>query len=132
MQAKLELSKEECLTILKDCYTKMYRVPVEVTPVFPLIPLSEENPTVFFKMNEAMLGENNFFEFLNGTLEQAGFIIIQSNTYVTTNPVNQFQGVSVIIQIVAEVNLDVLPECLRSRIQNLQFVDRALIYRLKK
>ncbi len=132
MQAKLELSKDECLTILKDCYTKMYQVPVEVIPVFPLLPLGKEKPAVFFKMNEAMLGENNFFEFLNGTLEQAGFIIIQSNTYVTTNPVNQFQGVSVIIQIVAEVDLNVLPDWLHSHIQNLQFADRIRTFQMRK
>lgn len=131
MQARLSLSKEDCFTLLKNWYIGVYQVPVEVTPVFPLLSNGDQ-PTVFFRMNESMLDEQGFLSVLNSMLEQSGFIIMQSITHVNMEKETEFQGMSIIIQKVAEVNLDVLPEWLRERIVNLEFADCIRTFQMRK
>ncbi len=131
MQARLNLSKEECFNLLKNWYIDVYQVPVEVTSVFPLLSNGNQ-PTVFFRMNESMLNEQGFLSVLNHTLEQAGFMIMQAITHVNMEQETEFQGMSIVIQKFAEVNLEVLPEWLRNRIANLEFADRIRTFQMHK
>lgn len=131
MEARLSLSKEECFTLLENWYIGVYRVPVEVTPVFPLLSNGNQ-PTVFFRMNESMLDEQGFLSVLNSMLEQSGFMITRSITRVNMEKETEFQGMSIVIQKVAEESLDVLPEWLSERIANLRFADRILIFQMRK
>ncbi len=73
-----------------------------------------------------------FFNVLNHILNLAGFIIMQSDTHINTDQGVQFQGVSMIIQKIAEVNLDILPEWLQERVRNLQFADRVRTFQMRK
>lgn len=123
MQASLRLTKDDCLTLLNQYYTNEYQVPVEVTPLFPLL-ANGSQPTVFFRMNESMLDEHGFYTVLKQILEESGFMIMETDTHVQMDEKLEFQGVTVIIQLIAEANLNVLPEWLGNRIKNLQFVDR--------
>lgn len=131
MQARLSLSKEECFTLLKNWYIDVYQLLVEVTPVFPLLSNGDQ-PTVFFRMNESMLNEQGFLSVLNSMLEQSGFIIMQSITHVNMEKETEFQGMSIVIQKVAETNLDVLPEWLSEHIANLKFANRVRTLQMHK
>lgn len=131
MQARLSLQKEECLTLLQGWYENLYQVPVKVTPVFPQL-TNGNQPTVFFRMNDSMVDEQGFLTVLNQTLEQAGFIVNWSSIYVDTEDKLEFQELTIIIQSVADTNLNVLPEFLRKRIEDSQFCDRICICKVKK
>ena len=131
MQARLSLSKEECFTLLKNWYMDIHQIPVEVTPVFPLLSNGDQ-PTVFFRMNESMLNEQGFLSVLNSMLEQSGFYIAQSMVHVNMENEIEFQGISIVINQFAETNLDVLPEWLSERIANLKFADCILVIKTRK
>lgn len=131
MQARLSLSKEECFTLLKNWYMDIHQIPVEVTPVFPLLSNGDQ-PTVFFRMNESMLNEQGFLSVLNSMLQRSGFYIAQSMVHVNMENEIEFQGISIVIQKVAETNLDVLPEWLSERIANLKFANRVRTLQMHK
>lgn len=131
MQARLSLSKEECFTLLKNWYMDIHQIPVEVTPVFPLLSNGDQ-PTVFFRMNESMLNEQGFLSVLNSMLEQSGFYIAQSKIHVGMENKTEFQGISIVINQFAEINLDVLPEWLSERIANLKFANRVRTLQMHK
>ncbi len=131
MQARLTLSKDECLNLLQNWYINIYQIPVEVEPVFPLLSNGDQ-PTVFFRMNESMLNEQSFVSILNQMLGNAGFMIMQSIIHVNMEKETEFQGISIVIQKIADVNLDVLPEWLRNCIANLEFADCIRTFQMQK
>ncbi len=44
----------------------------------------------------------------------------------------EFQGISIVIQKIADVNLDVLPDWLHERMQNLEFADCIRTFQIRK